>query len=167
MLHDDILLFHKINTQHDYHLLQQDINALQSWCSQKAMKFNVSKCKYLVISRKSHPLQPNFHLKIGDSPLTRVAEFKYLGVWLTEKLSWSRHVEFISKTATKAVSVLFRKFYSHASSKTILRMFLTVVRPLLEYAAPVWDPHQLGLISTLERIQKLALRMCAIKGLVC
>ena len=57
--------------------------------------------------------------------------------------------------------MLFRKFYRHASSKTLLRMFLTVVRPLLECAAPVWDPHQLGLISTLERIQKLALRMCA------
>ena len=42
-------------------------------------------------------------------------------------------------------------------------MFLAVVRPLIacEYAALVWDPHQLGLISTLERIQKLALRMCA------
>ena len=34
------------------------------------MKFNVSKCKYLVISRKSHPLQPNLTLKIDDSPLT-------------------------------------------------------------------------------------------------
>ena len=60
----------------------------------------------MVISRKSHPLQPNIDLKIDDSPLTRVAEFKYLGVWLTEKLSWSRHVEFISKTVTKAVGVL-------------------------------------------------------------
>ena len=46
---------------------------------------------HLVISRKSHPLQPNFELKIGDSSLARVAEFKYLSVWLTEKLSWLRH----------------------------------------------------------------------------
>ena len=107
-------------------------------------------------------LQPNFDLKISDSPLTRVAEFKYLDRCVADrKLSWSRHVEFISKTATKAVGVLFRKFYRHGSSKTLLRMFLAVVRPLLEYAAPVWDPRQLGLISTLERIQKLALRMCA------
>ena len=125
---------------------------------------NVSKCKYFVISRKSHPLQPSFDLKISDSPLTRVAEFKYLGVWLTEKL---RHVKFISKTATKAAGVLFRKFYRHASSKTLLRMFLAVVRPLLEYAAPVWDPHQLSLISTLERIQKLNCPPHVCKGLVC
>ena len=33
---------------------------------------------------------------------------------VTEKLSCSRQVEFISKTATKAVGVLFRKFYRHA-----------------------------------------------------
>ena len=60
--------------------MQQDSNALQ-------LKLNVSKCKYLVISRKSHPLQPNFELKIDDISLARVAEFKYLGVWMTEKLS--------------------------------------------------------------------------------
>ena len=40
-------------------------------------------------------------------------------------------------------------------------MYLAVVRPILEYAAPVLDPHQQGLIASLERIQKIALRMCA------
>ena len=35
------------------------------------------------------------------------------------------------------------------------------MRPLLEYAAPVWDPHQQSLKAALERVQKLAVRMCA------
>ena len=32
------------------------------------------------------------------------------------------------------------------------------IRPHLEYAAAVWDPHQQGLINSLERVQKLALK---------
>ena len=30
----------------------------------------------------------------------------------------------------------------------------------MEYAAPVWDPHQLGLIKCLENVQKFALKVC-------
>ena len=48
---DDILLYRPIHSQHDFDLLQQDIDALQTWCSQNVMKFNVSKCKYMIISR--------------------------------------------------------------------------------------------------------------------
>ena len=42
-----------------------------------------------------------------------------------------------------------------------LKMYTVMVRPLLEYAAPVWDPCQQNLIAALERVQKMALRMCA------
>ena len=34
------------------------------------------------------------------------------------------------------------------------------VRPLLEYASPVWDPQQKLLVASLERVQKFGLRMC-------
>ena len=50
--------------------------------------------------------------------------------------------------------------YGHTSSSTLLQLYLTFVRPHLEYAAPVWDPHQQGLSDSLERVQKFALRMC-------
>jgi len=48
-------------------------------------------------------------------------------------------------------------FYGHTSSSTLLQLYLTFLQPLLEYAAPVWDPYQLGLS---ESLQKFALRMC-------
>jgi len=38
------------------------------------------------------------------------------------------------------------------------RGYITSVRPLLEYASYVWDPHQLYLINTLEKVQRCAAR---------
>ena len=35
---------------------------------------------------------------------------------------------------------------------------LTYIHPQLEYAAEVWDPHQCGLINSLESVQKFALK---------
>lgn len=42
-------------------------------------------------------------------------------------------------------------------------MYVTLVRPLLEYCAVVWAPHQLYLIARLESIQTRFLRMVGVK----
>ena len=36
--------------------------------------------------------------------------------------------------------------------------YLSLVRPILEYAAPVWDPHKARDIDRLERVQRQAIR---------
>ena len=35
------------------------------------------------------------------------------------------------------------------------------MRPHLEYAAPVWDPHLIKDITKLENVQKFAMKMCS------
>ena len=66
------------------------------------------------------------------------------------------HSEICTKARWQA-GIIYCKFYGHTS---LLQLYLTFVQPHLEYAAPVWDPHQQGLSDSLERVQKFALRMC-------
>jgi len=39
------------------------------------------------------------------------------------------------------------------------------VRPHLEYAVPLWDPHQQGHTNSLEKVQKFALKVCTGSGI--
>ena len=55
--------------------------------------------------------------------------------------------------------VYCRRFYAHSSSESLKQLYVSFVRPHLEYAAPVWDPHCITHISALERVQKFSLRM--------
>ena len=48
-----------------------------------------------------------------------------------------------------------------SSQGTLLQLYLSFVRPIVEYAAPVWDPHYACHIQALEKVQKFALRMSA------
>ena len=66
--------------------------------------------------------------------------------------------------ARRQIGFLYRILYNYAGSNTFLRLYLTHVRPHLEYAAVVWDPNQAGLINKLENIQKFAL-MAATKSM--
>ena len=43
----------------------------------------------------------------------------------------------------------------------MIRLYLTLVRPVLEYGAEVWHPHLIKDIQALENVQKFALRICS------
>ena len=157
---DDILLYRPIYTSADYHDLQGDVNNLCAWTDGNNLKFNATKCKYMILSRKKQPIIPNSPLLINNCCLERVNSYKHLGVWITSTLNWSTHISEICTRARRQAGIIYHKFYGHASNSTLLQLYLTFVRPHLEYAALVWDPHQQGLSDSLERVQKFELRMC-------
>ena len=159
---DNILLHRQIQSVSDYLLIQQDIDALQDWLKYNYLDLNSTKCKYMTISRKRTSLQPVLCLSISGHPLERVTAFKYLGVWISDNLTWSKHIKHAVKRATKQTGMIFRRFYtsSNINIATLKQLYLSFVRPDLEYAAQVWNPHLRTHINSLERVQKFALRMC-------
>ena len=60
---------------------------------------------------------------------------------LTSDLSWSKHIEGICTKTKKILGLLYRQFYQRANQETLLQLYVSIVRPHMEYAAQVWDPH--------------------------
>ena len=158
---DDIVLFRELSSLLDCVQVQLLLDNVSSWFANNHMSFNVSKCKYMVISRRrAHQLTLST-LSLNGVDLERVSVFKYLGVWLSSDLSWTHHVDQITLRASKHLGIVYRTFYSHASSAAFLQLYISFVRPFLEYAAPVWDPHHSTLIDKIEKVQRFALRMAS------
>ena len=99
-------------------------------------------------------------LLLNNQNLEQVKQYKYLGVTISSNLRWSPHIEQICKSARKKLEIINRNF-SHTSSSphVILQLYLSFVRPSLEYASQVWDPHSSKDVKVLENIQKFALRI--------
>ena len=154
---DDILLYRAIRDYRDLICIQQDINLLHSWIQENCLQFNVTKCKYLLISRKRQPLVPPVPLNINDLVIEKVDHFKYLGVWLSHNLTWNKHIEEICKNASKQI---FMIFYQNSSKEALLQLYVSLIRPRLEYAAPVWDSSHQTLIQAVEKVQKFTMKMC-------
>ena len=157
---DDILLYRPICTSEDYFFLQRDIDSISNWASTNKMTFNTSKCKSMLISRKRTHCLPATPLHLNGSPLEIVSTFKYLGVLVSSNLQWSPHIQEVCSKARKIIGLLYRRYYQHSDPSTLLHLYLSLVRPHTEYAAQVWDPHLYKDISSLENIQKFALRVC-------
>ena len=137
-----------------------DIDCISEWVSCNKLTLNPTKCKTMVISRKRNSVQPYAQFVLNGRPLEQVETFKYLGIFLSSDLSWSAHIESICTKARKLIGLLYRRFYGNVDDHSLLELYSVLVRPHLEYAAPVWDPHLTKDTNKLESVQKFALKMC-------
>ena len=72
-------------------------------------------------------------------------------------MDWGQHVSEISSKATKTLGFLRRNLaFAPRSTKEVA--YKTLVRPKLEYAAPIWSPHLKLQINQIEKVQRTAAR---------
>ena len=158
---DDILLYKPINTPIDFDDLQADINTIAHWISSNHLTVNSSKTKCMLISWKrsqAHHLPP---LNLNGSVIQPVEHYKYLGVWISSDLTWTKHVENVSCKARRLLGFMFRTFSPFCKPETIITLYKSQVLPIVDYACVVWDPHLKKDQYLLESVQTFALRMAS------
>ena len=114
----------------------------------------------MIISRKHKPISNDgILLRRGGSTLGEVESFKYLGILLHKHLTWTEHISGICSKAKQILGLIYRQFYNNSSSATLKQLYLSLVRPHLEYACQLWDPCTQNDINKLESVQKFALKL--------
>ena len=97
--------------------------------------------------------------------LQTVNKVRDLGITVDSRLSFKDHIH---DKVNKAYSMLgvIRRNFKHVDKYTFVVIYKSMVRSQLEYANSVWNPHHVGLIETLEKVQKRATKMVyACKGM--
>ena len=94
------------------------------------------------------------------SSIEQVSSVKLLGVHLDANFSWNSHVEAISSKATQRLYFLKLLKRAGVPNPQLLHFYQAVIRPILEYAAPVWH-HLLTKCQAdqIEAVQKRALNI--------
>ena len=83
--------------------------------------------------------------------------FKYLGIKINSKLKCNEHIAEVTTNASRVLNLLRQTMYG-CSKKTKTRAYAALVRPHLEYCAPVWNPYQQKDCEALETVQRRAAR---------
>ena len=151
---DDTKLFHKVSSIEEHEKIQNDLHKLVEWSNIWQMKFNADKCKVLHFGNKNKHLAYN----IGDTVLQKASEEKDLGICIQNNLKPDRHIDESVKKANQILGQIYRTI-EYKSVENILPLYLTLVRPHLEYCVQAWAPYYTKDIDKLEKVQKRALRM--------
>ena len=86
--------------------------------------------------------------------MQRVDCYKYLGLLITNNLTWSAHINSKCSHAKKILRLIYRQFYSSANQDTLRQLYVLLVSPHLEYSWQVLDPHFVKDKKMLEDVQK-------------
>jgi Reverse transcriptase (RNA-dependent DNA polymerase)/Endonuclease-reverse transcriptase len=156
MYADDCVIYRKIETIGDTLALQQDLLNVVTWCKEWKMELNVKKCKTMTVKKSNTNIIVKEY-ELLSQQLEKVNVYKYLGVLLDSKLNWKEHMLNLHNKAIKRLNFLKRNMYE-ATESTKKNVYQTMIRPILEYACAVWDPHLQGTCLSLERIQRQAIR---------
>ena len=139
----------------DVDLLQCDLSKVVAWAKTWMLRLNPDKCESIVLSNRRVPPVPHYYLNsklISCKPVAR-----YLGIFVDCHLNWNSHCQHVAAKATRSLNFL-RHCLFNCSSKVKSASYKCIVRPVMEYACPVWFLHTAKNINHLERVQHRAAR---------
>ena len=137
----------------------QDINnSIAAWTLSNKMKINEDKSKYMVLSKSKEKFATR--LTINSKTLDRAQEMVHLGVWLTEDMSWNKHMSEMCRRAYPRVKMLSKPKYVGTSTEDLIELYCLLIRSLTEYCSVVFHSSlTLRLRNKIEAIQKTCLRV--------
>jgi ribonuclease P/MRP protein subunit RPP40 len=119
------------------------------------MKFNASKCEVMKIDH-SHSTLEKFY-KINGQVLKEVDKTKYLGIMISNDLSWTPQVQYVTGKANKVLGVIRRNFKECPQELREIAYF-SMVRSILDHASAIWDPHLANNVTKVDQVQRRAAR---------
>ena len=110
----------------------------------------------LLTRKRNRPIHPN--LIMENTILKEVVIHKHLGLIFSQNCGWQAHIEDIVKKAWQRINII-RAFKFKLDRASLERMYISFVRPVLEYGGPIWDNCSTEDKSKIESVQIEAMRI--------
>ena len=118
-------------------IINSDLLKISNWARAWLVDFNAAKNEALLLSRKiNRPLHPPLYMH--NQQINEVQYHKHLGVYLTQDCSWHKHIDCIKENAWTRIN-LMRKLKYDLDRKALEVIYISFIRPVLEYADVLWD----------------------------
>ena len=151
---DDTKIMNEMLTAASTLSLQSDLDLAFKWTQDWLVKFNIAKCMVMHYGHNNKK-SPLF---IDGQQLNTTESERDLGVIFSNNLKWRNQIITCVGKANQILGMI-RKCFVHMDVKLLRSLYVTFVRPLLEFAIPVWSPIQKGDIDLLESVQHRATRL--------
>ena len=147
--------------------MQAHVNQLCNYANVNEMRLNTDKTKSMLFNTaKNWDFLPE--IQVDGQNLEVVEEYKLLGVMITSDLKWDANTEHITKKAYSRLWMLRRLKNLGLKTESLLQIFITQVRSVLEYGAVTWHSMLTDDNSkSIERVQKSALSIILGPSYIC
>lgn len=152
MFADDLKLYSSLYFNGSVQDLQNSLDCLVTWSITWQLSINLQKCLFFCLTPYSCNVPVNQY-SISGIQLSLCDRVSDLGILLDSKLTFVPHIENIISKANQRCGIFFRGFVSR-NYNIVAKIFLTYIRPILEFNSHIWSPTAKYLIEKIERVQR-------------
>ena len=147
MYADDIVL-----VADDRTVLQRMINNLEKYCDYWGMEVNLKKSEVMVF-RNGGRMSAEENWQYKGEEIKIVNEFNYLGVTLTPKVGFAKHVERRNISAKNSINAAWGNFLSldYIKPSAKWKLFQAVSRAIQTYGTQIWGFEHFDEVDSLQR----------------
>ena len=153
---DSSLFFSATNIQDIEGVINHDLAFISSWAKKWLVDFNPIKTVAMLFSLR--PVDYLLSLNFNNTVINFVENHKHLGVTFSCNGQWKAHIENILNAAYRTLGIM-RKLKYRFSRQALNQMYISYIRPQLEYSSIVWDGCSEQDKTALEKLQNEAARI--------
>lgn len=165
---DDIaFLYSNSNKDNIFESITSDLHSLRRWCIINKMLVNVNKTKMVNFDHKGfhfdlpvkyHKSDCNLDATCFCEPIELVSSFKYLGVFLDEKMSWRIHTKELNKILRNNVRQFY--FLRNFCDVSLLRsLYFGLINSRIQYGIVCWGGGYKTVVNAIRKTQNQFLRI--------
>ena len=144
-----------------YSTLNIELRKVSNWFKCNKLILNAGKSNFIYFHSKYKPVSTellnSYQIKMDDNVLNRVANTKFLGIFIDESLSWKTHISHINKIMSRNTGVISKLRHTLPQS-VLLMLYNTLILPFLSYCNIVWANTYPTKLHRLYILQKRVVR---------
>ncbi|KAL1446568.1 hypothetical protein WDU94_003689, partial [Cyamophila willieti] len=149
---DDLKVFGNPITQENN--IKSSLQIIETWQNKWKLFMNAEKCSILHIGKNN----PSIDYYLNDIKINNTTYQKDLGVIISNDLKWDQQTDKVTKKAMSMV-FLIKRVFKNLSTEGIAKIYKSYIRPIIEYALPVWNPQYHKNSTKLEKVQGSATKI--------
>jgi hypothetical protein len=115
----------------------EEVRDLAVWCQDSNLSLNVIKTKEMIVDYRKRSTEHN-PILIDGAVVDQVESFKFLGIHITNKLSWSKHTKTVMKRARQGLFPLRRLKGFGMGHQILKKFYICTIKSWLHHCL-VWQ----------------------------
>ena len=141
-------------------VLNSELKSLHNWLITNRLSLNIAKTEFMTIGsrQKLRTIDDVITIKINECEINRVDSVKSLGLYIDNHLTWTKHIDKISKKIASAIGAL-KRIRPYITTNTAIQVYQALIQPHFDYCCSVWDGLGETLSCKMQKLQNRAARV--------
>ena len=136
--------------------VNNELSKVYAWLASNRLTLNISKSKYMIISKRRNP--PNLNICLNGNSMQSCDTYKYLGVHFDKDLNWKHHIEYVTNKISKSCGAL-AKVRHCVDIKTLTNVYHALINSYIRYGIVVWGGASANALKPLQTMLNKAIRI--------